>query len=485
MRTAAVVFAIIGGVSFAQDAPSPTPPRVTGQGEAAGSQILINEVNISQFPRVQIFTTVLKEGAPLKGLTASDFRVREDEVDQGPLTVEPNLPPLSVVLTLDTSGSMRERLSDAKTAAKSFLDNLRSTDSAQIIGFSREVKKLTPMSTSRDSVRKAIDSTTARGDTALYDALFESVVSVQDRPGRKAVVLLSDGVDDDGTGKQLSKHSVAEVLRSAREVNVPIYVIGLGKEIDEALLSNVAQTTGALYFLAPQVSDLATMYSKIGEQLSGQYLISYDSNLPGDGSMHRIQLKYSDLTSTKEYKSPGTAVATAPTALPTEPAGQEAAPGTGLSLGESGLRAQGDGQSVEIDASGIRVNPGSQPAAPADTPAAPADGPLMSTGERPDGFPGWVPMPAGMNIETANVRETNQGVQGFLKYTIRSPHREVANFYRSALKNSGVKPDFNLTTTYGNVSFQAGGRELRVNCRSAAGGVETKVQVTFEEAPAQ
>jgi len=58
------------------------------------------------------------------------------------------------------------------------------------------------MSANRDASRKAIDSTTARGNTALYDALYASIDAVKGRPGRKAVVLLSDGVDDNGVGKR-------------------------------------------------------------------------------------------------------------------------------------------------------------------------------------------------------------------------------------------------------------------------------------------
>lgn len=145
-----------------------------------------------------------------KGLTAADFRVREDEVNQGPLQVEAKLPPLSVVITVDNSGSMKPRMKEAKEAAKDFLTYLDANDSAEVIGFAQQVKILSTMSANRDAPNKAIDSTMARGNTALYDALYASIDAVKGRPGRKAVVLLSDGV-----GKQLSKHSIDEVIRFA------------------------------------------------------------------------------------------------------------------------------------------------------------------------------------------------------------------------------------------------------------------------------
>ena len=58
----------------------------------------INQIETSEFPKVTIFATVLKDDSPVQGLSASDFRVREDEVDQEPITVVPKLTPLSVVL---------------------------------------------------------------------------------------------------------------------------------------------------------------------------------------------------------------------------------------------------------------------------------------------------------------------------------------------------------------------------------------------------
>jgi VWFA-related protein len=283
----------------------PGSRHIAGKNGAAGAQVIINEVNTDQYPQVRIFATVLKDGAPLPGLGAADFRVREDEVDQEPLAVEPRLPPLSVVLTLDTSGSMTRRMQAAQAAAMRFLDTLRSDDSAQVVTFARQVKRLTTMSTDREAMREAIGRTVARGDTALYDALYESIRLVQGREGRKAIVLLSDGVDDDGTGKPLSRHTMQDVVSLARDVNVPIYILGLGTELDEAGLMAVAHATGALYFKAPQAGDLQALYETIGAHLAGQYAISYTSSLPADGTEHRVVLTAQEVTASKAYKAPG------------------------------------------------------------------------------------------------------------------------------------------------------------------------------------
>jgi VWFA-related protein len=221
-------------------------PRITVKDGAEGARVIINEINTEQHPRVRIFVTVLREGTPLRGLNAADFRVREDEVDQDPLTVEPRLPPLSVVLTLDTSGSMAKRMPEAGAAAIRFLETLSREDSAQVVTFAREVKRLTAMSTDRQAIREAIRKAVARGDTALYDALHDSIELAKNRAGRKAIVLLSDGVDDDGTGKPLSKRTAQDVIGLAREASVPIYILGLGTDIDDSGLTAIAHATGAL-----------------------------------------------------------------------------------------------------------------------------------------------------------------------------------------------------------------------------------------------
>lgn len=295
---------------------TPDMPRVTPEGSASEATLIINELNTDDHPEVLVLATVLRYGVPLTGLSADDFRVREDEVDQEPLTVEPQLPPLSVVVALDTSGSMSRRIDATKEAAKTFVTSLGENDSVQLVAFERTIETMTPMTSTTSSVTSAIDGLVARGDTALYDALKRSVELLEERRGRKAVVVLSDGVDDDGTGQPLSRATVGDVLEHAGSVNVPIFTIGLGTEMDEAVLADVARNTGAQYLNAPDASELSAVYGQIREQLSGQYAIRYTSSLPADGTERRVDLAALGVQDSKTYAPDADGTAAAPATPP-------------------------------------------------------------------------------------------------------------------------------------------------------------------------
>lgn len=303
-------FAAIFAASAAAQEASRTP-RVDGQGAAVEIEIILNEVNTDDYPQVLILATVLEGGVPRTGLGAGDFRVREDEVDQAPLTVEPQLPPLWVVVALDSSGSMSRRMAETKVAATEFVASLGGSDAVQLLRFAREIETPTPMTSEKSEVIAAIEVIAARGDTALFDALQRSIELVADRRGRKAVVLLSDGVDDDGTGRPLSTSTIEDVLARAGAINVPIFAIGLGTEMDEAVLIEIAEATGAQYLNAPDPSELGAIYGSISDQLSGQYAIRYTSSLPADGVARRVDLAALGAQGSKSYSPAGAPAAAA------------------------------------------------------------------------------------------------------------------------------------------------------------------------------
>jgi hypothetical protein len=388
--------------------------------------------------------------------------------------VESQLPALSVVIAIDNSGSMRPRLTETREAAKSFLDLLAPADSVQVIGFAQQVKVLGPMSSNRASAGKAIALTSARGNTALYDALFASLELLKDRPGRKAVVLLSDGVDDNGVGKQLSKHSVQDVLQFAKRVNVPIYAIGIGTEIDEALLAGFAQSTGGRYFLTPNASELKNLYDQIGIQLAGQYLISYTSNLPADGNTREVQVRYQDSMSAKSYQAPSNTLAEstpAPAASPTKKKSDGAGIG-GLEtiLESAGIKLHGNGKQITVGGDGISFSGDSNAAAentPTPTPKAKRQAPKT---------PEWLPMPE----RAKELALASSGGQKQLVFTIDQPIGEVVDFYQQQLSGKGLHVE-SLSGNAAQVLVVSGsGKNARIDIASQSQN-QTVVRIAYDD----
>jgi VWFA-related protein len=282
------------------------PRAALAQTEASKSHVLINQVDIARFPAVMLYLSVLDPaGKLILGLGPQDFAVKEDEVDQAPIQVQTKLPAISSSLVLDTSGSMKNALNDAQRAAATYIDNVRTDDEVLLIDFSDKVKVAQGFTTDKQAVRNAVRGTKARGNTALYDAIFEATQSFGGRKGRKVIIVLTDGKDDDGTNRPLSVKTAEQVIAAANEVNVPVFTVGLGTSVDEGTLKRIAEQTGGRFFLSPAASDLEKLYKEIGAQLEGQYVVSYTTNLPeADGSWHRVVVAVGGNLGQKQYRAP-------------------------------------------------------------------------------------------------------------------------------------------------------------------------------------
>lgn len=278
----------------------------SGQPAPEKAQVVINQIDVSRFPDVKLFLSVLDpSGKMAQGLSEKDFVVKEDEVEQSPVKVETKLPSIASVLVVDSSGSMKNAMASVQKAATAYVDNVRAEDEVLVIDFSDKVKVIQGFTTDKAALRGAIGGIKARGNTALYDAAFEAIKSFGDKKGRKVAIVLTDGKDDDGTNKPLSTKTVDQAIAAAKEVNVPIFTIGLGSSVDEALLKRIATESGGRYFPSPNPADLESLYKEIGAQLTGQYLLSYGTNLAeADGSWHRVVVSAAGSLGQKQYMAP-------------------------------------------------------------------------------------------------------------------------------------------------------------------------------------
>ena len=234
---------------------------------------------------VLTLTVVDGEGAPIAGLGRDDFRVEEDGKPQEVLEFSTEERPLRLALVLDTSGSMRDALREAQSAAVAFLDVLKEKDQALVIDFDDQVMLLQDMTAEREGLRTAIVSTSADGGTALYDAVHATLRRLARETERRAIVLLSDG------GDTASVFSRDRALDAARTSDTMLYAIGLGGGVDRSVLKELAEQTGGRAFFADNAEELAGLYARIAAELRQQYHLAFTSaNTNYDGKWRRIQV---------------------------------------------------------------------------------------------------------------------------------------------------------------------------------------------------
>lgn len=176
-----------------------------------------------------------------------------------------------VMLIIDRSGSMEgQPLADAKTAAKLFLDRMDlSQDQAGLVSFSDTGILDQPLTSSAGAVRVAIDALAAGGNTNIADAISKAQTELAG-PRRKAgnapvIILLSDGVPNVGADPSGEARAAAAAAKGA---DTRVFTVGLGDQIDSALLRDLASSTSD-YFFAPTSADLESIYQQIAGAISG------------------------------------------------------------------------------------------------------------------------------------------------------------------------------------------------------------------------
>src|SRR5258705_2710389 len=225
-------------------------------------------------------TVTDKSGQYAQGLKSSDFKVYEDGKEVDPKLIASfslQESPYASVVLLDSSGSMEERLSLARSAAIRFLDGLREEDVAAVYRFDSKVERVQEFSGGRDLAPMAF-GIRARGMTTLNDAIVEAAKVLSDRPEkRKAIVVLSDGMDT------FSKASSNRAVESALAVGASIYAVdmsaldigGANNRQSAMSLKSFAEKTGGKFIATPGGPALRDAFSNIADELGHQYTIAY------------------------------------------------------------------------------------------------------------------------------------------------------------------------------------------------------------------
>ncbi|HEY1860558.1 MAG TPA: VWA domain-containing protein, partial [Gemmataceae bacterium] len=182
--------------------------------------------------------------------------------------------PVTTVMVLDRSGSMRQPADDhdkipkikaLHEAAGRFVDIMRPSARTTLIAFSDLVDKPDPFSNDKSALKEKINKLKPRGETALFDAIFQALQTLEAERahGKRAVVVLTDGEDN------LSGHRVEEVIAKAQSMATPLHLLGLGRsdELDEKVMKQMAEQTGGTYHHAANRQKLYETFEDLSIQL--------------------------------------------------------------------------------------------------------------------------------------------------------------------------------------------------------------------------
>jgi Ca-activated chloride channel family protein len=222
-----------------------------------------------------------------------DLAITEDGVAQKIESFQEAVAPVSIILTLDQSGSMRRATEAVKEAAHRFVATLRPTDALGVSLFADSATLTQDLTKNRDEASDAIDQYLAKGGTALYDALGNALERLRRVEGRRALVVLTDGRDENDAGTAAgSVRPFNEVLRLAQETDVTVFAIGLGANVDRQHLETLATTTGGLALFPSDVAALDGEYQRIVENLRRRYEVSYIStNAKRNGAWRNVTIE--------------------------------------------------------------------------------------------------------------------------------------------------------------------------------------------------
>lgn len=277
----------------------------TASGASGADSMVTNPVQIMDELDLKLralFVSVIRDGARNLALSEGDFQILDNGVPQDIVTFGRDELPLTAVLLLDTSESMREKeLEAVRQGAKAFLDGMKPADEAMLALFSDRLLRLTPFTSDKAALGADLSGVRSAGGTAVNDFLYLSLKALDSRQGQRVVVLFSDGSD---------VHSVlpaSDVLWKARAGQSLIYWIQLGgkhrsftsawrdyaandKEYDD--LERAVQESGGRILPIERIGELEGAFRNILQELRQQYAIGYyPSNAKGDGKWHKIDVR--------------------------------------------------------------------------------------------------------------------------------------------------------------------------------------------------
>lgn len=286
------------------DADQQQTPSQTQKGEVPTIRVQSRLVNIA-------VSVMDKNGAPIGGLTKSDFEISEDGRPQKIAYFEKeSSTPLSIVLAIDASKSVLRDERLEKSAASHFVNALlRDQDELDLMDFSDNVREIVPFTNQKKRIERGLNELQPGDETALYDAIYlasDRLLQTRNDVGRRrVVVVITDGED---TAKRSRYSQALEQAQRAGAMIYPIIIVPVWEDAGrntggEHALIQMATDTGGKYFYVEDKKDLEPAFARVSDDLRTQYVLGYYApSSKKDDAFRSVKVQMKDTALHEQYQ---------------------------------------------------------------------------------------------------------------------------------------------------------------------------------------
>ena len=244
---------------------------------------------------VSLFVTVADaQGRLVPDLIKDDFEILDNDKVQSIVYFENVIQPISVVVMLDTSGSMTGSISLLKEAAEQFLLRLLPADQGRVGAFNDKIQISAHFTKNRDELIGDVKELDFGNGTRLWDAVLVSLDELKGIEGRRVVLVFTDGDDTE------SRARLGTTIDRARLDDAMVYAIGLESNFfngqrmvrsqPDSGLRKIADETGGGYFELKKTADLAPTFTRVAQELHAQYVMGF-TPMQLDGKIHKLSVR--------------------------------------------------------------------------------------------------------------------------------------------------------------------------------------------------
>ena len=254
---------------------------------SAGAVVRTQDVTFaSHVDAVRVDVLVTDNGQPVRGLTAKDFEIRDNGVDQQIDLVSFDQVPLNVVLAFDMSDSVAgDRLERLRAAGGAILGGLTPRDQSALVTFSQAVGLGAPLTGNVALVRAALGRATGSGSTSLIDGAYAAMQVGESDAGRALLVVFSDGLD---TSSWLPAE---RVLDAAKRSDVVAYAVSVRSPAKPEFLRDLTSATGGRLFEVEKTEKLDALFLGILQEFRQRYLLSYTPRGVARDGWHKLDVR--------------------------------------------------------------------------------------------------------------------------------------------------------------------------------------------------